>query len=492
MQKKSKNRLLFSVLLISILLFLVLILLLKLDKILNPKQENNGNQEEYYLPTVSTKRVAITFGEEVTPEMFIQSVDSIYEVSYCFEKAPDLSRYGTQEVIILVTDAMGNSAAVREHLVIINLKEQLEVNLGSSLPEAEDFLIEAGSEISFVTDISQIDTGIPASYSIFFMVDGVYAQSVLSIDDYEAPNVITRNVEAWLNHPQAVERFIVSAEDNSTEVELSYQTEPDWSIAGEQTVYIIASDKKGNIAEYSATLTLLQDTVPPVVSAGNLDVCAGSVISYRKAVNSYDNASPAEELTLEVDNSKVNLNEVGSYEVTYTVTDFAGNSTSVVALVNVVEEAPLWNDEAFLQEKAQNVLDSILEEDMSAYEKAEAVFYWVNQNIRFINFSEKDNYARGAYEGLVLQEGDCFVYAATSKYLLNLAGIQNLDIKKSSTNPVHYWNLVYMEDGWYHFDACPNKEGVRIFLFTDAQLKDFSASRGNSHTYDSSLYPVIK
>lgn len=492
MQKKSKNRFLFFVLLISILLFLILFSMLKLDMVLNSKHENNGEQEEYYLPTVSTKRIAVAYGEEVVPEMFIQSVDSIYEVSYCFEQAPDLNRYGTQEVIILVTDAMGNSAAVREHLVIINLKEKLELNLGALLPEAEDFLIEAGSEISFVTDVSKIDTSIPASYSVFFMVDGIYAQSVLSIDDYEAPNVITRNVEAWLNHPQAVEKFIELAEDNSTEVELSYQMEPDWSIAGEQTVYITASDKKGNTAEYSAVLTLLQDTVPPVVSAGNLDVTVGSVVSYRKAVNSYDNASPAEELTLEVDNSKVILNKVGSYEVTYTVTDFAGNSTSVVAMVNVVEEVPLWNDEELLLKKAQEVLDGILQEDMSDYEKAEAVFDWVNQSIRFINFSEKDNYARGAYEGLVLQEGDCFVYAATSKYLLDVAGIQNLDIKKSSTNPVHYWNLVYMEDGWYHFDACPNKEGVRIFLFTDAQLKDFSASRGNSHTYDSSLYPAIK
>lgn len=492
MQKKSKNRLLFFVLFISVVLFLILFFIFKLDTIFDSENEKNGVHEEYYLPTVSTKQVAVSYGEEVTPEMFIQSVESIYEVSYCFEKAPDLSKYGMQEVILLVTDAMGNSAAVKEHLIIINLKDKLELNLGASLPKAEEFLIEKGSEIAFVTDLSQIDTNIPSSYSIFLMVDGVYAQSVLSIDDYEAPQVTTKNVEAWLNHPQPVELFVTSAQDNTTAVELSYQTEPDWSVPGEQTVHILASDKKGNTSKYSAVLMLLQDTVPPVVSAGNLDVSVGGVISYRKAVSSYDNASPAEELLLSVDTSKVNLNEVGSYEVVYTVTDFAGNSTSVVAMVNVVEEAPLWNDEAFLQEKAQEVLDGMIQETMSDYEKAEAVFQWVNNSIRFINFSEKDNYLRGAYEGLVLQEGDCFVYAATSKYLLNLIGIENLDIKKSSTNPAHYWNLVYMEDGWYHFDACPNKERVKIFLFTDSQLKDFSASRGNSHTYDSSLYPEIK
>ena len=188
----------------------------------------------------------------------------------------------------------------------------------------------------------------------------------------------------------------------------------------------------------------------------------------------------------------MNLSQIGLYDVSYTVTDFAGNSTSVVAKVNVVEEEPLWNKEELLTEKGYSVLNSILREDMSDFQKADAIYSWVQKNIRFINFSEKDNYARGAYEGLYLQKGDCFVYAATSKYLLTLAGVKNVDIKKSSTNPSHYWNLVYIEDGWYHFDACPNKAGVKIFLFNDAELEKFSVSQGNSHIYDKSLYPEIK
>lgn len=491
MRKKGKQIFLFIVLFVSIALFFLLVAGLN-NQADDNRKKGNSVKKAYYLPTVTTKCVTVSFGEAIIPEMFIQSVDSIYEVSFSFQKAPDLNKYGTQEVVVLVTDAVGNSAAVKARLNIINLKEELKLNLGASLPEAEDFLIEQGSTISFVTDITEIDTSMPGNYSIFLLVDGEYAQSILSIDDYEAPKVITGTVETWLNHPLDVEEFIISAEDNSTEIELSYQTEPDWTIPGEQTVYITASDKKGNTAQYCAFLLIKQDDVPPVVTAGNLDVIVGGVVSYRSAVSSYDNASSEEELILDIDNSKVNLNEIGSYEVTYTVTDFAGNSTSVVALVNVVEEPPLWNNEELLTKKAQEIISSILVETMTDYEKAKAVFEWVNTNIRFISFSEKDNYVRGAYEGLFLREGDCFVYAATSKFLLDLVGIKNLDIKKSSTNPAHYWNLVYMEDGWYHFDACPNKEGVKLFLYTDIQLKAFSASRGNSHAYDSSLYPEIK
>ncbi len=494
MRKKSKNRGLITVLLMSVMLLVALVVILGVNTKLNGSKdkEDTLSKEEYFLPTVSTKRVAVSYGEEVTPEMFIQSVESIYNVSYSFEKAPDLEKYGAQDVIVLVTDEVGNSAAVKARLNIINLKDKLEVNLGDALPAAEEFLVEEGSKIFFVTDISGIDTSVPQNYSVFFVVDGEYAQATLSIDDYEAPTVTTRVVEEWLNHSVPVEKFVESAIDNSTEVEMDFKTEPDWSQPGGQSVTIVASDEKGNTAEYTTTLVLLKDTKAPVVSASNLDVIVGDVVSYRRAVDCYDNASPAEELTLSVENSQVNLNAVGNYEVTYTVTDFAGNSTSVVAKVNVVEEPPLWNDEALLKEKAIAVLNSILHENMSEYEKAEAIFNWVNKNIRFINFSEKDNYARGAYEGLFLQEGDCFVYAATSKYLLELANITNLDIKKSSVDPAHYWNLVYMEDGWYHFDASPNKEGVKLFLYTDAELEAFSSSRGNSHVYDKSLYPEIK
>jgi len=492
MRKKSKNKVLLIIFLFSLILLLCLIFALDLNNKIIFKDKENSKTEEYYLPTVSTKQVAVSYGEEVTPELFIHSVESIYNVTYRFEKAPDLQKYGIQDVVVLVTDEIGNSAAVKAKLNIINLIDELELNMGSPLPSAADFLAEEGGNISFVTDISEIDTSIPGKYSVLFKVDGTYAQAILSVDDYEAPIVTTQVVEQWLNHPVPVEAFVRSADDLSTPVEFAYKKEPDWSMPGGQQVVILATDTKGNVEECVTTLVLLEDTTAPIVSAGNIDVILGDVLSYRNAVEYFDNASPTEELILTVDNSKVNLNEVGTYGVIYTVTDFAGNSTSVEIKVNVLEEPPIWNDDELLKNKAQQILNNILSEEMSERDKAEAIFNWVHKNIRFINFSEKDNYARGAYEGLFLQEGDCFVYAATSKYLLNLANIRNLDIKKSSINPAHYWNLVFVEDGWYHFDASPNREGVRIFLYTDSKLEAFSTSRENSHAYDKNLYPEIK
>ena len=200
-------------------------------------------------------------------------------------------------------------------------------------------------------------------------------------------------------------------------------------------VKIIVSDENDNVTICDVVLTISEDTKAPVVSVSDLDVTVGNVVSYRKAISYYDNASSIEEMKVDIDSSNVNLDEVGVYDVTYTVIDFAGNVTTVVSKVNVVEEIPLWNDEEALQKKAFEVLEKIIKDEMSDYEKAEAIFQWVNTKIRFINFSEKDNFMRGAYEGLFLQKGDCFVYAATSKLLLTLAQIPNIDIKKMTTNP---------------------------------------------------------
>ena len=493
MQKKSTYKILLIMLLLSSIVLCCLIFVLKSnDKESNVLEHNDSSvQVEYYLPSVTAKELVVSCGTNVLPEQFISSVESIYDVAFSYEKEPNLEKYGFQEVIVLVTDEIGNSVAVKTKLNILNIKEKLEWNIGEALPVAEDFLVVEGSQISYLTDIREIDTSISNEYKVDFLVDGVYAQSMLLVGDYKAPEVITKDVQGWLNQPIEVEQFIVSIEDSSP-VKCQYEIEPDWSILGEQKVKLIVSDENDNITVCNVLLTILEDTKSPVVSVSNLDVTVGNVISYKKAISYYDNASSVEEMTVEIDNSNVNLDKVGVYDVIYTVMDVAGNVTTVGSKVNVVEEVPSWNDEEMLRKKGFEVLEEIVKETMSDYEKAEAIFQWVNTNIRFINFSEKDNFMRGAYEGLFLQKGDCFVYAATSKFLLTLANIPNIDVRKITDNPSHYWNLVYIEDGWYHFDATPTREGRKVFLYTEEQLEEFSSSRGNTHVYDKSLYPEIK
>ena len=244
---------------------------------------------------------------------------------------------------------------------------------------------------------------------------------------------------------------------------------------------------------YNEQISLIKkDEKAPVVSATDIDVAVGGTVSYKKAVYYYDDIDTQEEMKLEIERSSVNLKEVGVYEVTYTVTDCSGNATSVTKKVNVMEEEPKWADEAVIHEKAQKILDSILKEGMTDREKVKAIYEWVRYNVRYNDHSEKGNYMRGAYEGLFKYTGDCFVFAATTKELLTLAEVPNIDVVKSRTNPSHYWSLVYIEDGWYHLDCTPRKDGSKFFLITDAELEAYSSTHNDTHIFDRSLYPEIE
>ena len=93
--------------------------------------------------------------------------------------------------------------------------------------------------------------------------------------------------------------------------------------------------------------------------------------------------------------------------------------------------------------------------------------------------------------------GNCFTYAAMAKFLLTRAGIENIDIVKvvpegSTDIPTHFWNLVNIGDGWYHYDVTPRKDGSTFFYITDAKLHEYSDKHNYTHRYDESLYPEIQ
>lgn len=448
-------------------------------------------------PVVTVQNVVIYPGAEelaVSAEQFISSIEDDSPCSVAYEVVPDLTLYGKQIVKLIVRDSAGNSTTVEAELRINNVKELVISELGAELPLPEDYLMISGSEVTLLTDLTNINVMAEGTYEVALLVDGEEVSSTLQIKDTTAPTLVLKSVESWLNKPLETTAFIDfdSTVDNSDAFDAFYAAEPDWSLLGEQTVTITAKDAAGNSVSETTTLVIKKDEKAPVVSVTDIDVKVGGTVSYKKAVSYYDDIDTKEEMKLSIERSSVNLNEVGTYEVIYTVTDCSGNSTSRTGKINVMEEEPKWEDVDAIHEKAQSVLDSILKDSMTDREKAKAIYKWIKSNVGYIEHSEKGNYIRGAYEGLFKKQGDCFVYAATAKELLTLAGIQNIDIVKATTNPSHYWNLVYIEDGWYHFDTTPRYDKSEFFLLTDAELEEYSSQHRNTHIFDRSLYPEIK
>ena len=134
--------------------------------------------------------------------------------------------------------------------------------------------------------------------------------------------------------------------------------------------------------------------------------------------------------------------------------------------------------------------------DMTQKQAAKAIFDYVHGNIRYVNTSDKSSWVTAAYVGFTQGKGDCFNYFACSKELLTLAGIPNIDLSRVGGNSDHYWHLVNVGDGWYHFDTCPhpNDYPITSFLLTEAEVREYSAHFSglwaNYYVYDYDACPV--
>lgn len=185
---------------------------------------------------------------------------------------------------------------------------------------------------------------------------------------------------------------------------------------------------------------------------------------------------------LAVNTDKVNFRKTGNYTVTYTATDKAGNVAKARATVGVRVVGSL-------EKKADEVLRRIIKPSWSDTKKARAIYSYVRSHVSYSQYSDKSDWAKEAKKGLVYEYGDCFTYYAVSRALLTRAGIPNIEVTRVRGGGHHWWNMVYVQGGFYHFDACPRRVGGKFCLVTDSQLKSYSASHGNSHYWDNDKKP---
>lgn len=436
-------------------------------------------------PQGQAQNVIIGNGETCEAGAFVTEIVDATAVTITYKEAPDFSKMGKQQVEVVLTDLGQNETVIVSQLIVAPVLSEVLVEAGSSAPSISEFVID-GVNGEFVTDMTAFDYSVPADMTVTVKVEENTYDTTMRIVDTTAPVVEVQNVKGYLNVPYKAEEFVLSVED-VTEVTAEFVKEPDTSKEGEQQVTIRVTDAGGNETVKEATITISRDTEAPVIQGVN-DIYAviGGTVSYKNGVKVTDNCPQG--LDLKIDNSSVNLSVAGTYPVTYTAKDYAGNETTATA--NVIVKEQKYSEEE-VNALADKVLAKIIKEGMTPYEKAEAIYYYIRRNVGYISHSDKGNWVQGAYEGLVDKQGDCYVFACTAKVLLTRAGITNMDIEKIPAKTRHYWNLVDIGDGWYHFDTTPRKDGTVFFMWKEADLMAYSAKNKDSHNYDHSLYPVV-
>lgn len=229
-----------------------------------------------------------------------------------------------------------------------------------------------------------------------------------------------------------------------------------------------------------------EDTVAPVITGFVGKNSYNDKVTYRviysddknfdyyKYVKATDDRNTKVKLT--VDTSKVNFKKNGTYEITYIAEDKAGNETRKSAKigVRVVDD---------LDRMCSSVLKSITKDSWSDTKKATAIYNYIKGHMHYTGYSDKSSWEKEAARGLRYGGGDCFTYYAMSRALLTRAGIPNIEVRRVKGSGEHWWSLVYVQNGFYHFDVTPRRAGGRFCLVTDDQLKAYSRKHGNSHIW---------
>ena len=249
------------------------------------------------------------------------------------------------------------------------------------------------------------------------------------------------------------------------------------------------------------------DTEAPVISGTrDLEVVQGGSVSYREGVTVTDNVDA--NVQLHIDASQVNLAEPGLYTVIYSATDSSGNRVEVAVQVTVTKaEEPVSTEppepvmpdvvtREMVDEMCDQILAKILKDNMTLRQKAYKIYKYVYKNIKYTGSSDKSDWLRGAYYGFTYGRGDCFNYFACAKALLERIGIPTVDLQRVGGTTRHYWLLVNLGEGWYHFDACWHPAGYHIesFMLTEAEVRAYtelvSHIRKNYFVYDYENCPV--
>lgn len=460
------------------------------------KIESNGKKYKVKLeirdtlaPEAEIKNIDLYEGRVIEPQEFIKGINDATNVTVDYKTTPDFNKIGTQDVTLLLEDEAGNKSEYQAKLRVSKTKENIKVDISNRVYTVEAFLKEK-NDLAGASIIEPLI--VPEKMGIYpakIKIDDIIYESNIVVTDLTPPKGDPADQQIWQNDQIDASKFVTNIQD-VTSVTVRYKEQPDFSLAGEQTVTIILSDEANNETELEAKLTVIQDTEPPAIyGVKDNTIYINNPVSFKKGIYVYDNRDG--EISVQVDSSGVNQKKAGEYKVIYTATDSSGNTSRKEAIYTVKEMKVTMEQ---LEELADEILARITTPEMDLREKAWEIYEYVNKHLTYTGYSDKTDWMFEAYNGITNAVGDCFTYFAMSELLLNRIGMETMRVERLSKpgEAKHYWHLVNYGEGWYHFDACIHIPKLVSFMLTDAEVDAFSARVGKDNYYyrfDKANYP---
>lgn len=135
---------------------------------------------------------------------------------------------------------------------------------------------------------------------------------------------------------------------------------------------------------------------------------------------------------------------------------------------------------------ASAVLDEIITEDMTPYEKEKAVYDWMCANLSHeggvtVAIPTASEYSAEPYGVLKYGAAVCVGFATTFRLFMQMMDIPCMVVH----NSYHSWDLVQLDGEWYHTDIYSDVDSGNYANFN---MTDEMCAQG--HNWDTSFYPA--
>ncbi len=430
----------------------------------------HGRQEQTVTLTVQdTTAPTADFATEVTMQVdqtlqaedLVENIQDYSETQVYFEESPVIPEdYADQSVTVVVEDACGNKI---QQTCLVSYQWMIPsctLELGEALT-AQMLLLDPEKDAALL-DQAVLDAFSASPVGVYEVTTDTGAKSdtcTVTIQDTRAPELVLQQVSCYIGDTAELEDFVVSATDASGDVTLRLLTELAFDTSGSFTVVVEAEDVNGNVTQAETSLIIAADIVAPTISGlTSMTVSKGSSApDYLSGVTATDDVDGT--VSVSYDAGSVNLNQAGTYYITYTAKDSAGNITTAKRKITVVHDG---NDtDALVASIASKLSDD-----------PEEIRDYVRSTISYSHDWGGDD---PVYYGFTNKVGNCYVHAMCLKAIFDLKGIESQLIWV--TDKSHYWLIVKIDGEWKHIDATPGPTHSVYSLMNDEQRLETLSGR---------------
>ncbi len=333
-------------------------------------------------------------------------------------------------VVILLICIVGGMALYTKLAISITFVSSPTAEINSELDpfvyidklnncEKEDVIIDA-------SDVNMAELG---TYSIIYTIKDKEYTLNIDVIDTKAPTLTLKDVNIDYGDEVTVDDFIDIVADD-TEVIKYFKEEYDFTKEGDQEIVVIAEDTSGNKTEQTANLNVFKDTEAPTITGlKDITVYVNETIDYMSGISAIDNhdINP----TVTVDSDAVNTSKTGTYEVTYTVKDKAGNKNTYTQKVTVKEKPKEKKQESDSSKVVYLTFDdgpsSNTKKILDILDKYDAkATFFVTGNGQKYNSYIKEAYNAGHTIGLHTYTHEYSIYSSQETYFADLTKVGNM------------------------------------------------------------------